>query len=88
MKKIFIILFLLLPIFVYGCSSPKGNDVCLAACIEQGFTEGSCETLGVMPNPCETNLNKTTIYSQDGYCEELGINGQKVLGRGNMCCCN
>jgi len=88
MTKLILALILLFSIFTYGCASPKGNNVCAAACIEQGFTEGNCETLGVMPNPCETELNKTTIYSQNGYCEEYRREGQRVDGVGNMCCCS
>jgi hypothetical protein len=87
MNKFFILLLVILSVSLYACSSPKGDSSCNSACLEKGFSEGKCETLGVIPDPCESGLNKTTIYSQDGYCEEYKRDGQRVAGVGNMCCC-
>ena len=87
MKKIILSILILSLILTFGCSSPKGDATCSKACIQNGFKEGKCETLSVLPDPCETNLNKTTIYSQEGYCPEYRPGGQAVGGVGNMCCC-
>jgi hypothetical protein len=97
-KTIILTLLVLSTLFIFGCSSPKGDDVCNNACIKEGFVAGNCETLSVMPNPCETKLNLTTITSQESYCEEYGkdqvswfawnVEKVRVDGVGNMCCCS
>jgi hypothetical protein len=95
--KILVILFLT-TLFVYGCSTPKGDDVCSKACNEQYFIEGNCEALGVAPTPCETKFNKTTVYSEEGLCPEYGkdkiswwrwnVNKERISGISNVCCCH
>ena len=70
----------------YGLTDKQIEDKhgnCNNACIEQGFSKGSCQTLSVIENPCEMRLNKTTITSYDGYCE----NKPYIGGISNTCCC-
>lgn len=87
-QKIIIILIIIVGfLFISGCSISKENNPCNQACTEQGFSKGSCQTLNVIPNPCETELQQTTITSHEGYCPIYKRNGQIVDGIGNMCCC-
>ena len=73
---------------ISGCNKSEIQDTCNSACLKQGFSEGSCEVLGVKPNPCETELQKTTITSQEGFCPTYKRDGQFVEGIGNICCCS
>lgn len=97
MKKIILIILIstiviLGLIIVLTCANTKEDRVCNKACIEQGYSSGSCEDLSVMPNPCEEKLGRTSLYDYKSLCDPIETCVQRltlnrISGRGNVCCC-